>query len=200
MKSVPIVILGLLATVGAATRGGAHVKHEPARQSEAAGRAVTTTIESVVQRGNISVLVLREPSAKLIDVKVPASTSIGTQNADRIAASDLRSGDRLVLQHNGGMQDVSQRTVDVSGVVAYAPLSNDDVMTVQITPARTVLVDVAPQTRFTDRTRKETSPTDVVDADTVSVHGVLDTTIDEIVVAQAIERLGPKISRTYTSG
>jgi hypothetical protein len=195
MKSVPIVILGLLATVG-----GAHVKHETVRQNEAAGRAFTTTIESVAQHGNFSFLVLQESNAKLIDVKVPAGTSIGTQNADWIAAGNLRSGDRLILLPNGGMQDVSQRTVDVSGVVAYAPLSNHDVMTVQITSARTILVDVAPQTRFTDRTRKETSLTDVEDSDTVSVHGVLDTTMDEIVVAQAIERLGPKISRTYTSG
>lgn len=200
MKSVPIVILGLLASLGAAAPGGAHTTYQPAGQSSAGGQAVTTTIESVAQHSNFSVLVLRESSAKLIDVKVSSGTTIGTQGGDRIGASNLRSGDRLVLQHDGSMQDVSQRTVDVSGVVASAPLSNHDVMTVQITSARTVLVDVAPQTRFTDTTHKKTAPTDIVDSDTVSVHGVLDTTLDEIVVAQAIERLGPKISRTYTSG
>jgi hypothetical protein len=200
MKSVPIVVLGLLASVGAATPGGARTTYQSAGQNAAGAQAVTTTVESVAQHGNFSVLVLRESSAKLIDVKVPAGVSIGTQDGDRIGASDLRSGDRLVLQHGGGMQDVSERTVDVSGVVASAPLSNHDVMTVQITSARTVLVDVAPQTRFTDTTNKKTAPTDIVDSDTVSVHGVLDTTLDEIVVAHAIERLGPKISRTYTSG
>jgi hypothetical protein len=201
VKSVLIVILGLLATVGTATRSGvAHTRHESARQSETVGQPATTTLESVVTHGNSSVLVLRAANAKLFDLKVPAGTSIGTQNEGRIAASDLRSGDRLVLRRDGGMQDISQRTVALSGVVAYAPMSNNDVMTVQITPSRTVLVDVAPQTRFTDITRKQTLPTDVVDADTVAIHGVLDITMDEVVVAQEIERLGPKFSRTYSSG
>lgn len=201
MKSVPIVMLGLFATVGAATRGGgAHTNHQPARWSGSGGRPVTATVESVIPNGNNSVLELQGANAKLYDVKIPAGTSIGTQNDGRISAHDVRSGDRLVLQRDGGLRDISQRTVVLSGVVAYAPLSNNDVMTVQIAPSRTVLVDVDSQTRFTDITRRQMSPSDVVDADTVAVHGVLDTTMDEIVIAQGIERLGPKISRSYSSG
>jgi hypothetical protein len=195
MKAVPIVLLGLLATVGAATRGGgAHTKHQ------AAGRPATSTLQGVVQHGRNTVLELREADSSLDKVNVSAGTSIGTQNAGRITAGDLRVGDRVVVQHNRDVQDVSQRTVSLSGVVAMAPISNHDLMTVQITPSRNVLVDVDARTRFTDSTHQRTVSTDIVDSDTVSVHGVLDSTLGEIVVAQAIERLGPKITRSYSSG
>jgi hypothetical protein len=195
MKAVPIVLLGLLATVGAATRGGgAHTKHQLAE------RPATSTLQSMVRHGRNTVLVLRGAGATLANVNVSAAMSIDTQNAGRTTVRNLRAGDRLVIQRNRGIQDVSQRTVNLSGVVATAPVSNNDVMTVQITPARNVLVDVAPQTRFTDATHRQTKASDIVDSDMVSVHGVLDTTLDEIVVAQAIERLGPKITRSYSSG
>jgi hypothetical protein len=153
-----------------------------------------------VRQGSNTVVALRAANATFARVRVSAGTPIGTQNAGRITAGDLRAGDRLVVQRDGAIQDLSQKTVDLSGVVAYAPTSNNDVMTVQVTPSRTVLVDVSAQTRFTDTTRHQTRPSDIVDSDTVKIHGVLDTTLDEVVVAQGVERLGPKISRSYTSG
>ena len=117
----------------------------------------------------------------------------------RISGADLRTGDRLVLQHDGTLLDTSQRLVTVSGVVAYAPLSNRDVMTVQVSSSRTILVDIDPKTKFSDVTGTKTSIVDVVDADTVTIHGVLDTTMDEVVSTQGIERSGPKITRSYSS-
>jgi hypothetical protein len=200
MKSLPIVMLGLLAMVGAATRGGvAHNGHSATRVSGVAAHAGTVTIEDVQQRSTNVVLVLRRSDTTLFDLKVPASASIAAGNHGRISGTDLRSGDRLVLQHDGGLLDSSQRTVTVSGVVGYAPMSNRDVMTVQVTPSRTILVDITPETHFSDVTGAKTSPVDVVDADTVTIHGVLDATMDEVVSTQAIERSGPKITRSYSS-
>src|SRR5437016_2329251 len=99
MKAVPIAMLGLLAMVGAATRGGgAHSKNGPVRQAETTGFPVIMTLERVVQHGNHSTLVLRRANASVFDLKVPAGRSIGIQNQGRIAAGNLRSGDQLVLQ------------------------------------------------------------------------------------------------------
>ncbi len=200
MKIVPIVILGLVATVGASTRGGlAHTRPTTTRVSGIAAHAGTATIERIVPRSAGTVLELQRRDASLFELLVPAGASITVGNQGQISVPNLRSGDRLILQHNGSLVDASQRTVTLSGVVGYAPMSNRDVMTVQITPSRTILVDVDPTTHFSDVTGASTLPLDVVDADTVTIHGVLDTTLDEVVSTQAIERSGPKITRSYSS-
>lgn len=200
MKVVPIVILGLVAAVGASTRvGTAHTTHNATHVSGVASHAGTATIERIVQRSSGTVLELQRPDTRLFEVQVPSGASIAVGNQGRVSAADLRSGDKLILQHNGTMLDASQFAVALSGVVGYAPMSNRDVMTVQITPSRTILVDVSPATHFSDVSGVKTSPVDVVDADTVAIQGVLDTTLDEVVSTQGIERSGPKISRSYSS-
>ena len=200
MKAIPIVVLGLLATVGAAAgRGVAPNKHNVTQVNGVAGIAGTASIDEIEQRSSGIVLVLQRSDSTLVDLKVPARASIAAGNGGRISGADLRTGDRLVLQRDGTLLDTSQRLVTVSGVVAYAPLSNSDVMTVQVSSSRTVLVDINPKTKFSDVAGTKTSIVDVVDADTVTIHGVLDTTMDEVVSTQGIERSGPKITRSYTS-
>lgn len=200
MKVVPIAILGLVATVGAATRGGAaHTSHSTTPVRGVAAHAGTVTIQHIVQRSTGTALVLERADTAVFELNIPTNVSIAVGNQGRISGANLRSGDQLVLQRNGGLADASQRVVTLSGVVGYAPISNSDVMTVQISSARTILVDVDPTTRFSDVTGAKTSLVDIVDADIVSVHGVLDTTLDEVVSTQGVVRSGPKISRSYSS-
>ncbi len=193
MKLLPIAIISGVASFSAALHGATTHAHPEVF-------APSATLVSVSQYGKANVLALRGDNAKISFVTVPAGAAVLTRNGARIASSDLRLGDQVAVAKDGTVRDLSQESTVLTGVVAYAPTTVNDVITVQLSPTRTVLVNVDPRTRFADRTQSTSSVTDILDSDTVAVHGVLDTTMDEVVSSQVVERLGPKLTRSYTSG
>src|SRR5690349_18029135 len=99
MKLVPVIILGLLATVGASTGGGlAHTSPNTTRVSGVAAHSGTATIDRVVQRTRGAVLELRRRDNSLFELQIPSGATIAVGEQGRVSASGLRPGDALILQ------------------------------------------------------------------------------------------------------
>jgi len=93
--------------------------------------------------------------------------------------------------------DVSQNRASVQGNVAISPGPDGDVMTVQLTPTRTILVDIGARTRINGQLPSVGSRMSIEEADQVRVAGILDKTMDEMTQTGTIDRIGP--SRTSSS-
>jgi hypothetical protein len=103
--------------------------------------------------------------------------------------SSVRLGDTVTMQAGDVVLDTAQAQTSVSGIVAIAPEPDGDVMTVQMSPTRTTLVDIDPQTRINGKLPSVTSRLSIMDADQVRVVGILDKTLDEMTQAWTIDRV-----------
>lgn len=90
------------------------------------------------------------------------------------------------------MRYMSQSWVSVNGLVATAPDPNGDVMTVQLTPTQTILVNISPQTHINGQMSSPTSRTSIRDVQRVRVQGVLDRTFEEIRQTRAIDTVSSR--------
>jgi hypothetical protein len=192
MKLIAIAVLSMVLGVGATTHTGAVA-------SRGASPQIVGVLTAMSSHAARTMLALRGTDSTMRYVPIAASRPIVDGNGGQLALSDLRLGDRIAVPRSGAVTDESDRAVALTGVVAYAPTTVNDVMTLQLSPARSVMVDVDDGTHFLDRAQPSASLSDIVDSDTVAVHGILDTALDEVVESQSVERLGPKLTKSYTA-
>jgi len=113
-----------------------------------------------------------------------------TRDGVALAITSIRPGDTLIpLSHR--VVDASQRTVDLTGIVASAPLSPGDPMILQTTSSHSVVVDIDSRTRVTGGAQFGISRTTIQDADRVRVIGVVDQVLGEMTQTMAVMWLGP---------
>jgi hypothetical protein len=83
--------------------------------------------------------------------------------------------------------DTAQARADTQGITALSPGPDSDVMTVQVSPTRTTLVDIGPHTLINGELPTVSSRMSIRDAGPVRVVGILDKTFDEVTQTWTID-------------
>jgi hypothetical protein len=150
--------------------------------------AGTGTVVSVRSQG-ASQLLIRARGGNVVTLAM-AGKRLLTQDGQALALPDVRTGDAVVVRTGNVVVDTSQARTSVRGIVAIGPDPRGDTLTVQLTPTRTVLVDIKPQTRINGQLPSVTSRMSILDSDQVRVVGILDERLDEMTRAWTIDRIG----------
>ena len=106
-----------------------------------------------------------------------------------LARSSFRLGDSVGMTAGAELVDRSQSRVSLHGIVAISPDPDGNVMAVQVTPTRTILVDIDSKTQINGHLPNVRSRMSVEEADQVQIVGILDTTLDEVTQTVAINRI-----------
>lgn len=114
-----------------------------------------------------------------------------THDGRALDPADIRLGDRLAVQKDGRIQDMSQQIVNVRGIVSLASTGTGDSMIVQVDHSWSVVVDTAGSTHYVDRSHETSEVAEVQDSDMVQVRGVYDSTLGEMTQTRSLTRLGP---------
>jgi hypothetical protein len=122
-----------------------------------------------------------------------------TGDGIRLSASSVRPGDRLVLRSNGRIEDVSQRSLHLSGVVAVEPDADDGPMIVQVGQSYDVVVDIASSTSINGSPANSATRVTLGDADQVQLKGVVDGALGEMTQTVTITRSGPDRAKPASS-
>lgn len=206
MKLVFALVTGLAVFAAASTQGVISYTHRaphkanPAEQSSPshAPRHATSqtassagTVSTVTQHGLLTVIAVTTSGRLLNQLVVSARQSIVTRDGRKLAATDVRSGDALLVRADGRIEDLSQFVTDITGIVSTTPGSVDGPIVVHRNLSEDIVVDAGPQTRFIDPSNKATSLLYLEDADQVQAHGVLDLALGEMTETDSIVRLGP---------
>jgi hypothetical protein len=118
-----------------------------------------------------------------------AGKKLVTADGYSLALSSFRPGDTVSATPGEVLVNRSQSRVSLQGIVAISPDPDGDVMTVQLTPTRTVLVDIDARTRIDGQLPSVRSRMSIEQADQVRLKGILDTTLGEMTQTIAITHL-----------
>jgi hypothetical protein len=112
-----------------------------------------------------------------------------TRDRHALALSSARPGDTVAMPSAAVVVDTAQSRASIDGITTLSPDPTGDVMTVQIGPTRTILVDIGSNTRINGKLPSAGSRLSVLEADPVRVEGILDRTLDEVTQTMAIQVL-----------
>lgn len=133
-------------------------------------------------------LVVRTPTGQAVTISV-AGKRLVTADGYSLAFSSFRAGDTMSATSGAVLVDRSQRRVSLLGRVAISLDPDGTVMTVQLTPTRSILVDINSKTQINGDPPSVRSRMSIEEADQVRIVGFLDTTLDEITQTVAIDRI-----------
>jgi hypothetical protein len=201
MKILLVPLLALIG-VGFASRQAAgpaqlHAASHTAASSQA--KPAQGSLMGVHTHGTRSIITLRGIGDRLTDYPVSSSSRIVARDGHQLAVSALRSGDHLLVYPNGQIEDLSQRTVTVSGVVAYDVDPGTSIALSLPGRPQNILADISHSTRFADTTRTTSTIDTVEDADQVRIHGVLNSNVGEMTQTDSVTRVGPLRCRQTNS-
>ena len=114
-----------------------------------------------------------------------------TRDGRALPLTSILPGDVLVAQTDQRIEDSSQASVSLDGIVASAPDPEGTSMILQVGSTRAIVVDIAAGTRITTTAHRATDSTIIMDSDQVRVRGLLDTALGEMTQTDAIVRVGP---------
>jgi hypothetical protein len=117
----------------------------------------------------------------------------------KLAAASVRPGDTLILRANGQIEDTSQHSLHLTGVVAVEPDADDGPMIVQVGQSYDVVVDITSATSIDGSPANTVTRASLGDADQVELQGVLDSTLGEMTQTAAIMRSGPGRAKPASS-
>jgi hypothetical protein len=127
----------------------------------------------------------------LVNVSLTKGRHLTTVNGHALLASDVRLGDRLTVSSKGDIEDTSQKTVNLRGIVSVAPLVASSPLTVQVSSAWSIVVDTGSKTRYMDASHETSNVAEIQDADEVQLQGIYDVAVGEMAETTSIARIGP---------
>jgi hypothetical protein len=127
-----------------------------------------------------------------------------TRDRHALAPSNVRPGDTVAMPSAAVVVDTAQSRASIDGITTLSPDPTGDVMTVQVGPARTILVDIGSNTRINGKLPSAGSRLSVPEASPIRVVGILDKTLDEVTETMTIQQFTrsiepPAISRAAPS-
>jgi hypothetical protein len=149
-------------------------------------RPVGTLISTSTLRTNE--LEVRTVGDQVVTISA-AGKKLVTADGHLLTWSSLRPGDALSGTAGMILVDKSQTWANVQGIVAISPDPDGNVMTVQLTPARTILITMDNNTRIDGQLPSVRSHMSIEEADQVRVVGILDTTLGEMTQTIAVTHL-----------
>ena len=129
---------------------------------------------------------IRTPAGDIVYVAMTGKRLL-TQDNHPLALSSIRLGDTLSTPSESVVLDSAQLRVTLQGITALSPDPGGAVMTIQVSPTQTVLVDIGPRTRLNGTVPSVGSRMSILDSDPVRVVGILDQTLDEVTQTQTID-------------
>jgi hypothetical protein len=152
--------------------------------------SMTGTITALRSASSAQIILLRSETGQVQTLTVTKRTRISTPDGQLLIFNDLRPGDDLRIRSAERIEDLSQRALDLHGVVASAPLLGGPI-TVISDRGQAILVDANGQTDYVDRSQETSGLTELVEADIVHLRGIYDSTLREMTETRSIVRLGP---------
>ncbi|GAC1319003.1 MAG: hypothetical protein NVSMB22_01530 [Chloroflexota bacterium] len=156
-------------------------------------------VVAVRPRGSNATIVTRDRDQRIATIEMTDANGARTRDGHRLAASSVRPGDRVRVLGGGLMEDLSQRTVQLTGTVGSVSYPGGSPMTVKIGSQQAIVVDIAGATRVVGSSGSTSGTAIFEDADKVSISGILDETLGEMTQTSAITWLGPSASQPGTS-
>lgn len=175
-------------------RAAAHAR--PVSQGGAQQTAVLAgrgTVVAARTRGSHAAVTVRDAKGNLIELRVRRDTKLVSGDGHALLLADVQPGDTVRFAR-GRIQDLSQRLVDATGVVAYESALTGDPLIVNLKGRGNVVVDMEGGTAFSDLTHQTSSSATIEDADLVRIQGMFDVTLGEMTETSRITRLGPALS------
>jgi hypothetical protein len=154
-----------------------------------------TVAQGTVMRVNLApeqpIVTIRSAGNSVSSFAIRSPHLLMTGDGIRLAAASVRPGDRLVVRANGRIEDTSQSSRRLSGVVAVEPYADDGPMIVQVGQSYDVVVDITSSTSINGSPATTSRRVTLGDADQVQVQGVLDRTLGEMTQTVVVTRNGP---------
>jgi hypothetical protein len=184
------ILIGLLVLllIGGVALAASLLSQAPSPSSAPVPPAGSGTVVSVRSQG-AGQLLIRARGGNVVTLAM-AGKRLLTQDGQALALPDVRTGDAVVVLTGHVVVDTSQARTSAQGIVAIGPDPDGDTLTVQLTPTRTVLVDIKSQTRINGQLPSVTSRMSILDSDQVRLVGILDERLDEMTRAWTIDRIG----------
>jgi hypothetical protein len=124
-------------------------------------------------------LVIRTPAGGIAYVAMTGKRLL-THDNQQLALTSIRLGDTLSMPSATEVVDGAQLPVSMQGITALNPDPGGEVMTIQVSPTRTIPVDIGSHTRINGTLPSVGSRMSILDLNPVRVVGILDTTLDEV--------------------
>lgn len=149
----------------------------------------TQTVISVHLHGTAMLLQLSNGIA-VSSVDLSAS-SLTTNDGRPLANASIRPGDQVDPAGHGLLQDTSQRLVTMRGVICHAPAQAGDTLAIEHNQVCSILVDTQAGTQYSDRSSVVARISLLQEGDVVQIHGVYDSSAEEMTQTNSLVRLGP---------
>ena len=143
-----------------------------------------------IRNGGSGLLVVRTPSGKFTPIHL-AGKRFQTRDGVPLAPTSVRAGDSVEMRSGAAIVDSAQMQVHVLGIVTVAPDPDGDFMAAQLSPTRTVAIDLGPRTQINGKPSDTVSRRSIREAERVRVVGALDTRLDEITQTSSIDAIVP---------
>jgi hypothetical protein len=190
MKIIIVGIVGLAALVMSSWSSSGS-SHAIAHAQAVAGSGTVLTVQS-------HEFLVRMANHGFATVAVRPSTHIVSADNRPLSLSSVRAGDHVSLTSNSSIQDLSQRTLSVHGLVDLSPDANDTPEVLVVRGSVSVLAVITKATHYADSSHATTSLSDVADGDGLALRGIYDANIGEMTQTSSVTRLGPILKRPTT--
>jgi hypothetical protein len=125
-------------------------------------------------------------------VSITAGRTIVTADGHVLALAGLQIGDTLVRRSSTELADISQRWIELQGIVAMAPDPDGDSMVVHLQPATSVLVVFEPATRISGKGLNGGQRGLISEGDLVKMTGAFNERLGEITETATVLVVKPK--------